>query len=406
MNSHHAFFNFISSSRKFRIPAPFALETRGVLGDRVILRDVYENSWEMEVVIDGEYEYCYFSEGWRQFYIENSLEVGDLMVFEYRANKLFDFQIFGSNACQKKGVGALKANTHHAVKQEYYDDGDDDGIHDDVGAPKLIEHKVVKEEYDDASMDVDDGDGDDDDVIRDDGDDDVIHDDSDDDDDDYVPKEEEEEEEELVNTNLEKAAKLKSKSKPYPPCAPNTCEGHMHMDEDASDEDDVEQLRTTSKTVNAKSKSKSKSKSSTNSTRAGNGNIPCERIFKKKDLPDCYGADIFRSGLASVPKNPYFVSRSRVARRKNELYIPKDVIVDYGLKISGTMFLVDERGNKWKSKMIKWKDGRLWCTKGWRNLCNVNGINLDDTCICEFVREEGCEEYSLFVSVLGGGLDK
>ncbi|XP_012838181.1 PREDICTED: putative B3 domain-containing protein At5g66980 [Erythranthe guttata] len=405
MNSHHAFFNFISSSRKFRIPAPFALETRGVLGDRVILRDVYENSWEMEVVIDGEYEYCYFSEGWRQFYIENSLEVGDLMVFEYRANKLFDFQIFGSNACQKKGVGALKANTHHAVKQEYYDDGDDDGIHDDVGAPKLIEHKVVKEEYDDASMDVDDGD-DDDDVIRDVGDD-VIHDDSDDDDD-YVPEEGEEEEEELVNTNLEKAAKLKNKSKPaYPPCAPNTCEGHMHMDEDASDEDDVEQLRTTSKTINAKSKSKSKS--STNSTRgntSGNGNIPCERIFKKKDLPDCYGADIFRSGLASVPKNPYFVSRSRVARRKNELYIPKDVIVDYGLKISGTMFLVDERGNKWKSKMIKWKDGRLWCTKGWRNLCNVNGINLDDTCICEFVREEGCEEYSLLVTVVGGGLDK
>ncbi|KAL7085020.1 hypothetical protein ACP275_14G257000 [Erythranthe tilingii] len=131
------------------------------------------------------------------------------------------------------------------------------------------------------------------------------------------------------------------------------------------------------------------------------GDIPRERIFKKKDLPDCYGAEIFRSGLAPIPENPFFVSRSRLSGRQNELYILKDVIVDYDLKIPEKIVLVDERGNKFKSKIKKWKDGRMWCTKGWRSLCNVNGINADDTCICEFVREGGTEEYSLLVRVVG-----
>ncbi|KAL8029813.1 hypothetical protein ABFX02_14G247400 [Erythranthe guttata] len=133
----------------------------------------------------------------------------------------------------------------------------------------------------------------------------------------------------------------------------------------------------------------------------GDGDIPRERIFKKKDLPDCYGAEIFRLGLAQIPENPFFVSRSRLSGRQNELYIPKDVIVDYDLKIPEKIILVDERGNKFKSKIKKWKDGRMWCTKGWRSLCNVNGINADDTCICEFVREGDTEEYSLLVRVLG-----
>lgn len=43
-----------------------------------------------------------------------------------------------------------------------------------------------------------------------------------------------------------------------------------------------------------------------------------KRRSKKRDVADWYGADIFKSGLAIRPKNPYFVSRTRKPR-DNEL---------------------------------------------------------------------------------------
>ncbi|XP_057781794.1 putative B3 domain-containing protein Os04g0347400 isoform X2 [Salvia miltiorrhiza] len=107
----------------------------------------------------------------------------------------------------------------------------------------------------------------------------------------------------------------------------------------------------------------------------------------RHDINDYYGHDIFGSGRAIRPKNPYFVSRSRKSR-KNELHIPNHLIEEGKLKIESRMLMEDASGRRWESMIKKWKDGRVWCTRGWKRLCDANGIGPDDICICEFVQQD------------------
>ncbi|KAL0436893.1 UNVERIFIED_CONTAM: hypothetical protein Sradi_0397200 [Sesamum radiatum] len=322
-----------------------------VLAQGVVLRDRYGNLWTMRVARTGDK--WYFREDWPQFCEENSLEIGDIVVFNYKGDNLFDFVLLGHDAREKKGVGALKLIM--LVKR---DDSQEHDEHDD---------DYVQEEESEEHDDDDDG------YVQED----ESEEHDDDDDDDYVQEEESEE----------------------------------HDDDDyvQEEEEEDEQVRSIHKKVKVKSKSKSScalKKNSSEDHTFGIGSIPSKRRYKKKNLPDCYGADIFESGVAVQPRNPFFVSRSRLSRRKNELYIPKDVITDYDLKIPEKLLLVDEQGRKWETKMKQWKDGRLWCTRGWRSLCNVNGIGKDDTCICEFVQDQQGRNHVLHILVhLVHGLD-
>ncbi|KAL0460693.1 UNVERIFIED_CONTAM: hypothetical protein Slati_0696500 [Sesamum latifolium] len=299
------------------------------LAQGVVLRDGYGNLWAMGVARTSGDKW-YFRKDWPRFCEENSLEIGDFVVFDYKGDNLFDFLLLGHDACRKKGVGALKFR----VKKEVYEDSQEHDEHDD---------DYVQEEESDDDDDLDD--------------DDYVQEEESEDDDDYVQKEEEEQD---------------------------------------------EQVRSISKKVKAKSKSKSSCvlvKYSSKDLTFGIESMPSKRRYEKKKIPDCYGADIFESGLAVRPRNPFFVSRSRLSRRKNELYIPKDVITDYDLKIPEKLLLVDEQGRKWETKTKQWKDGRLWCTRGWRSLCNVNGIGKDDACICEFVQDQKDHNHVLHILV-------
>ncbi|KAI3461438.1 hypothetical protein Pfo_018101 [Paulownia fortunei] len=423
MGSGQTFFKGILSSEKLEIPPGVGLQMQGALANSVILRDRYKNMWPVEVARNGD-DLC-FDKGWAQVYRENSLEPGNFLVFEYKGDNLFDFKLLGGNACEKKGVGALKFRVKEEELEEYK--AEDEEEED--------EELVDSEEYDD--------DGDDD----------------DDDDEDYVQEEEEDEEEEQVN--ISKKIMPKSESKSSRMCNRNlsrsnsfgvgkTPSKHKYRkknatekkgegalmckvkeekddevegeelagsdDNDENDEDEgympmegeydeEEEQVNISKKIKAKLKSKSSRALERNLSRGntfGIGTIPSKRRYKKKNVPDCYGADIFKSGLAPRPKNPYFVTRSRTPRRKNELYIPKDVIVDYHLVIPEKLFLVDEKQRKWETKIKQWKDGRLWCTRGWRSLCNVNNIERDDACICEFVQGEGCKDLYICVRLVNG----
>ncbi|KAK4441170.1 B3 domain-containing protein REM9 [Sesamum alatum] len=313
MDYEYSFFKFILSCEEMQIPPAIVPQMRRALAQSVVLRDRYGNLWPMRVATTGAN--WYFRKDWPQFCEENSLQIGDFVIFNYKGDNLFDFILLGHDACEKKGVGALR------VKEEEVHEHDND------------DHYVQ-------------------------------------DDDDYVEEEESEE--------------------------------HDHDDDDDNDDDDyVEeaeeeyQVTSISKKIGAEPKSKScraLEKISREDRTFGIGSIPSRRRYEKKNIPDCYGGDIFESGLAPRPTNPFFVTRSRLARRKNELYIPKDVITDYHLNIPEKVVLVDEQGRKWETKMKQWKDGRLWCTRGWRSLCNVNSIGLDDTCICEFVHKQGSKD--------------
>lgn len=100
------------------ISPAFVTQIRGAIANNIILRDRYKNTWLVQVGKSGERRY--FSKGWAEFCSENSVECGDFMVFEYKSENLFDFTMFGGNACEKEGVGAPK------IKVEV--DTDDDSM--------------------------------------------------------------------------------------------------------------------------------------------------------------------------------------------------------------------------------------------------------------------------------------
>ncbi|XP_075477571.1 uncharacterized protein LOC142518662 [Primulina tabacum] len=113
-------------------------------------------------------------------------------------------------------------------------------------------------------------------------------------------------------------------------------------------------------------------------------------------FPRYYGMHIFESGLVPKPRNPYFITHV-APRRKGDLFIPTELIKDHHLELpKPEMMLVDQQGRTFRGKYKKWKDGRILYSKGWRTLWKVNGVSLDDFCLCEFKRGEN---YGLYLKV-------
>ncbi|XP_057796243.1 B3 domain-containing protein At5g25475-like isoform X2 [Salvia miltiorrhiza] len=111
-------------------------------------------------------------------------------------------------------------------------------------------------------------------------------------------------------------------------------------------------------------------------------------LGKRKKKQDFYGAEIFKSGRARPPTNPYFVADVR-EKRVNEMYIPADVVKSYKLQLPETMLLVDSVGRKFETKRTSWKDGRVNYHGGWKALCRSNLAGIGDKLICEFVQGGG-----------------
>ncbi|XP_057775879.1 uncharacterized protein LOC130994823 isoform X1 [Salvia miltiorrhiza] len=105
----------------------------------------------------------------------------------------------------------------------------------------------------------------------------------------------------------------------------------------------------------------------------------------------CRDGDIF------MPGKPHFVWRLTQEKRRR-LTLPRTVIKNYNLKIPNIISLIDERGNKWETKILKWRDGHLACPDHvWRSLCDANLMEMGDRCICEFIEEQS--GLSIFVRV-------
>ncbi|XP_027165858.1 cilia- and flagella-associated protein 251-like [Coffea eugenioides] len=73
---------------------------------------------------------------------------------------------------------------------------------------------------------------------------------------------------------------------------------------------------------------------------------------------DHYGRDLFKSRRIPQPKNPYFVIKLK-AKRKDELYVPIDVVRDHNLTLPQEIILVDQQGRERTATLNHWKDGRL-----------------------------------------------
>ncbi|XP_016582325.1 B3 domain-containing protein At5g60130 isoform X1 [Capsicum annuum] len=135
--------------------------------------------------------------------------------------------------------------------------------------------------------------------------------------------------------------------------------------------------------------------------------VPCSihryvAVCKARDRHDPLGTDIFRSGRATPPKNPYFVAKI-IPKRRNQLFIPLDVVRGYKLKLPSSMTIRDSVGREFEAKCKSWKDGRIFLTGGWSRLCRWNLAEKNDLCICEFVRGERNKGLYLQVQFLHEG---
>ncbi|XP_057775875.1 uncharacterized protein LOC130994820 [Salvia miltiorrhiza] len=112
----------------------------------------------------------------------------------------------------------------------------------------------------------------------------------------------------------------------------------------------------------------------------------------------CCDGDIFMSGQAFRPENPHFVWRVLTEARRRRLILPRTIIKTYNLKIPNIISLVDERGKKWETKILKRRSGDLAFPESvWRSYCDANLVEIGDRCICEYIEEQS--GLSIFVRV-------
>ncbi|KAI5659228.1 hypothetical protein M9H77_28021 [Catharanthus roseus] len=263
------------SAQKLNIPRAYTLYKKGNLPAKVFLRDRYGNLWTVDVEKIGNE--LFLVGGWSTFVLENSLELGDFVVFEPGSHNTFNVKILGKNSVEKVGLGVCKSKI------------------------KIEEEESAEEE-----------DG--------------------------------EEEEESAGS--------------------------------AEEEDEEEDIVILS-------------------------SGPGESSGRNKTLkPSISAAKISKAGCRiSPPKNPHFLAKMR-PRRRDELFVPFDVINDYNLDLPSKTILRDSEGREWTTKLTPWKDGRIWYYGGWASLCRVNRVNEADTCLCEFVKRKGKKKYHIQVTIL------
>ncbi|KAI3443897.1 hypothetical protein Pfo_000562 [Paulownia fortunei] len=125
------------------IPSVFVLSIKGALPDKVVLRDRYNNLWQVKIAKVGD-KLC-LQDGWPKFVEDNSIKGGDLLVFEYFSNGLFDTKMYGSSACEKKGVGAFKV-TEEQTKSVKIEDEDEERKEEDEASDDIY---MLESERDD-----------------------------------------------------------------------------------------------------------------------------------------------------------------------------------------------------------------------------------------------------------------
>ncbi|KAJ8530124.1 hypothetical protein K7X08_036959 [Anisodus acutangulus] len=388
-NMEKGFFKFFSpenSSKRLKIPTAYTDYKNGKLPRKVSLRDRFDNMWPIGVTKTGRN--FHFQYGWEKFIKENTIEFGDFLTFEYDGNGVFDFKLLGTTGCEKKGSGGLKLD----VKEE-----DEEGMN--------VEHQkseVPKRKWRSDSSSSDD---------------------SDEDDEDYVVEEEEEEEkydvvdEEIEEEKNERATKICKKKEPH-------SKGRRVEEEDDDDkeeeykeeeeqekegeDDDEDEYEETEEEEEWNERASIFKKMAPRLERRfaeeeeDDEEEECDEETKEEEIEnEIDGWHIQEKG--AMFKSWMQKCHCSQAKRRDQLYVPVDVVRDYKLKLPSSMTIRDPVGRKFETKLKSWKDGRMWLHGGWHNLCRWNLVGKDDSCICEFVRGKGKKSLYLQVQVLYEG---
>ncbi|KAF9609424.1 hypothetical protein IFM89_016224 [Coptis chinensis] len=95
------------SSKTLKIPSTFIKDLNGALPEKIILKDSLRRLSHIEVKkVDNDF---FFQNGWQDFAKNNSLVLGEFLVFRYNGNSIFDVKIYDHSGCQKDETLACKA---------------------------------------------------------------------------------------------------------------------------------------------------------------------------------------------------------------------------------------------------------------------------------------------------------
>nr|XP_027118990.1 putative B3 domain-containing protein At5g66980 [Coffea arabica] len=91
----------------------------------------------------------FFLNGWAEFGKDNTVELGDFLVFQYDGNCVYDVILLGHNACEKKGVGAFKVKEEEEETKGFEEDDevkeewDEEGKSNEFGKEEEEEQKMT-----------------------------------------------------------------------------------------------------------------------------------------------------------------------------------------------------------------------------------------------------------------------
>ncbi|KAH6764447.1 hypothetical protein C2S51_015696 [Perilla frutescens var. frutescens] len=388
-----------------KIPIRFSQSIQGTWPANLTLRDCYNNLWQVKVELVGGT--WYFKDGWAEFAVDNILQGGDMLVYEYSSNGLLDFKVHGRSACLTKGVGGGHRTKSYFEGEPVIDVVDCSDDNDDFSPTTKEENdqddyfegvKVIDVpnaiDEDECDLTTDEEENQPDDCL---GVDKVIDVTYDSDENDSFPTTEEgdqREDYEVMDDDTEDDDYLptitkekQQKADPNGMEAMNVDDHNINCKREPTTED-VNQERTQEEVQ--------RDDSIPGVQVRDDGGPSTSKRKSTRDF-DWYGVEIFQSGLVHQPNNPYFVTKIR-KHRAYELYMPMDVIKSYGLQLPDTILLVDPRRREFRATRKMWSDGRTFYTGGWRSLCGMNQVKDDDSCICEFVQrgQELCIHVSFF----------
>ncbi|XP_043710117.1 putative B3 domain-containing protein At5g66980 [Telopea speciosissima] len=108
------------SSQKMKIPPGFINHFNGLIPNKAILRSRNGRVWHVELEqVDNN---LFFQNGWKGFVKDQSLKLGEFLVFKYDGNSVFNVKIFGTNGCEKQETLAYNNNydqeAPHLKKEE------------------------------------------------------------------------------------------------------------------------------------------------------------------------------------------------------------------------------------------------------------------------------------------------
>ncbi|KAG4208204.1 hypothetical protein ERO13_A03G116300v2 [Gossypium hirsutum] len=127
-------FSSTSSANSLRIPVGFNRNLEGRGSGSVLLKGPSGYSWNVKLVQRNDD--LLFDEGWADFVADHSLECGEILVFRYDGDLVFDVKVFDQSSCEKEVAFHCKCSQagsvfHGIVRQKRYREEDDVSLDQD-----------------------------------------------------------------------------------------------------------------------------------------------------------------------------------------------------------------------------------------------------------------------------------